>query len=237
MLTPTNDYNVVLSTTVLRRRTSNMGGCIDNLYSPLSPNAPRYFKNQCYQQCFVEQVVGKCKCFPQFYYRNQDRHGPVRIDGEPVNITDYCWKDKMICLNNAKKNYLDNNPYKACPRCREACEVTEFNYVSSSLLFPTEHSVTFLTKFRNAFQGVTEEKLRKDYLMVNFYFNRMEVNYETESQFFTIINVLTYFGGCLGLFLGASVLSFGEVIQQAVSSKCTGKKMKRLKNFHLSLKC
>lgn len=116
----------------------------------------------------------------------------------------------MPCMNRAKKFYVDNNPDKACPSCKEACIETQYNYVMSSFLYPPEQSVSFLSNTYN----VSEEKLRKDFLFVNFMFNSMQLTQETESQHFTLVDLCIYFGSMIGLFLGASIMSFGEVFQQ-----------------------
>uniref|UniRef100_A0A915HY92 Uncharacterized protein n=1 Tax=Romanomermis culicivorax TaxID=13658 RepID=A0A915HY92_ROMCU len=218
---PGFDTNVVLKPTVFNRRTSNLGRCSDFVFLHLNPEATKYFKSACYQQCFTEYVWKQCKCFPTTAYRNQK---DVYINKEKVNITKFCWGESMTCLLYAEEHFLQNNPDAACPICEEPCIDTKYEFEVSSLLFPSDHLAEMYAEELHT----KVELLEDNFVVVNFHYESMNMRVIDETQAFTLLDLFTYFGGIIGLFLGMSIMSLAEVLHQI---RITAKKKMREKRM------
>lgn len=233
---PGFDINVVVKPTLFYRKTSDLGRCMDDIFLYMTPEMHgTYYKSQCYQQCFYEQVVKNCSCLPPAAYRNQNKgKGPFTINDIPTNLTNdnWCWGNKMICMSRVEEHYLQNNPDAACPLCKEPCYETKFDFEISSLLFPSDH----LAELYAEELGTQVSMLNDNYLLVNFHFESMNMRVIDETQAFTLLDLFTYFGGILGLFLGMSVMSIAEVFHQMrISAQVYLKKRRQAKEMNSSL--
>ena len=114
------------------------------------------------------------------------------------------------------KNFEESNCSKYCPH---ECNSQSYSVVSSfsqfsSLAYALE-KMKYLTKqgILTEIMNMTAEKIKKSFLAVNVYykdFSYSVVSQQPKTQLFDLISKI---GGLLGLFVGMSLLSFGELLE------------------------
>lgn len=207
-LKPGYKHSVVLEPTIWRKKTETLGRCSSFMDSPLYPGTKTYLKEDCFLQCYNRKVIDQCQCLPL----NMVASGHLNITDKPLKI---CWGVSSSCVKTIRDLVLDIGMQKLCPQCKEQCFYREFKSLISDMKFPQQ---TFLSQnLINEFT-MSMEEMQKNILLVNFYFKDVVVKVIEESQAVTDLDLFMSIGGKSTLFLGMSVLSFGEVLLNIVLS-------------------
>ncbi|XP_060072201.1 degenerin mec-10-like [Ylistrum balloti] len=202
----------------INRLGGNYGNCEDSV---LQDNGMVYSQTFCLNTCVNLNVIDQCECLPNtldyaFYKPEYDR-------------LEYCESEdfeKMVCQFDIEKQQLDGTLNCDCPT---PCSEVLYTKTLSSRTWPhDEYLRQFLMAkvcaknmtsaseaceiYKKDSKNFITESVVDNFLAVNIYFE--DVNYEviTESAKYDEFQVLASIGGNLGLFVGASVLSFVEVI-------------------------
>jgi hypothetical protein len=110
-------------------------------------------------------------------------------------------------------DYLDNVCYPLCPL---ECASTEYKTSTSLNQYPTNSYANVLAKRNQITLYSTDtysEPLKENCLKVNIYFEALSYTSTSEVASIDQITFISNVGGLFGLFLGATVLSFLEIIE------------------------
>ncbi|XP_034488710.1 pickpocket protein 19 [Drosophila innubila] len=170
----------------------------DEIMDPLYKNLPGfvYWRGNCRSRCHQEYVVKLCNCSPSLFF-------PIHKDD---NFTD-CKASEFKCLYDHRmtfsverlaleSEYVDDvyTDSMTCD-CLNSC---------SQLVYDTIHSSSAMDD--------TEIDKEMDSIHIDVFFQSpWFIKYQTHMRF-TFVELLASFGGIIGLFLGASLLSAIEVI-------------------------
>lgn len=108
------------------------------------------------------------------------------------------------------KAFRADSPSLYCPECIEPCYVTKYSALLTYRKFPVFNELSYYQKMLNTSLNLTQ--FRKSFLAVDFSFDSMTRLTVVEMQAITIEDLLKYIGGVIGLFMGMSFMSFGEIL-------------------------
>ena len=190
-----------------------------------------YSFTECKNICTHRLIRGKCGCFPTIY--------KVRRNYTALNETS-CGYDTFKTENNnmmaCQKEYLKDietrlNYANDC-NCHPPCEDIKYSTTLSQSGFPSENSMTSFWKTlleqnpnkerlkafkhyqtfvsENASMDTMSTWTQKHFLRLTVYANSKTVTIKQEIPMYTLINLLSQIGGCLGLWLGISIITIIE---------------------------
>lgn len=204
--------NVAIKVTNVRRFTAHLGKCTDFQFLPLYPSATVYYKEACYLDCFAQFTYDQCGCYP-FYGPLEPSsvlRGLFKVPEEQSILA--CYSHHVFCMKAIWKRFIASYSKENCSICVDPCVDTLYSLEISNHHFPADYSVPILDQVFGI--NKTLDEWRRNYLMINFYIQGLHVISIEESQEVTLLDLYADIGGILGLFLGMSILSFGEVFHQ-----------------------
>lgn len=172
--------------------TASLGRCVDFRHLDLYPNASIYFKEACYLECFTRYVYDHCRCVPAY---GPPRANYILADELGIKYVNVCFADTILCMKQYERMFLDTGLDDLCNKCNDPCNKTEYDFQISYSYFPSVESYAF---YKNLSQTTTLEEMRKNYIMANFYVENMLINVITETQAFTVDQLVGDMGGQLG---------------------------------------
>ncbi len=159
-------------------------------------------KDLCLQTCFLLKMYEVCGDVLDYYrpflpldeYPKQSWH----MEAEP-------------CYEKLSKLYRANN----C-NCRLPCYEELYEVDTSHSPWPQKWQAKYYSQMLAERLGVKNrsfsfEEIKKRLIKVSFYYENLVVETHTERERYTFESIVSDFGGQMGLFLGASVLSLVEV--------------------------
>ncbi|KAH8312291.1 hypothetical protein KR044_010103 [Drosophila immigrans] len=162
-----------------------------NPYYPYADGDLPYSRHNCIATCLQQSVLKHCKCtMPLFLPAIENTRECGVMDIECI----YRHADIFGYVKNGKKQdqfIKDPRRGQRC-RCQDSCNTLEYNMLLN--VRELEHS--------NATKRIRTEV---------YYGQRVITKIETELQY-TFTDLVAGFGGILGLYVGASALSFAELI-------------------------
>lgn len=198
-LSPGFSTNIVIKPTIYDRRTEKLHRCVSSVASKLSALKPKkYVQLACFAECIIFNTYKRCGCSNSFY---EEFKSIEKVVPKSCNTP----KD-MLCMKETVWNMVYTNLYETCDHCKLPCKETQYEYqMSSSLLRP--HVV------KESFK-LDDSTILKNYVLVRFSLESMTTLICTETEAYTITELITYLGGIAGLFLGMSFVSFYEIFHQ-----------------------
>lgn len=199
---PGYKMTISLRTVKFIRNTEHLDKCHGPQY--IVNNTKVYYKTICFVLCHTMIVFRNCGCFPNYIEGTEIFFGTnLNI---PLSAIHLCTEiAQALCMRN--KYFLENLHFM-CPFCtRDACVETRYDQVITLSYFPRP---SFADNFSTE-AAYDISQMRKNYVLINVFFEDMNVLYVIESQEFTIINLIMYYGGYTVLFMGISFMSFWEI--------------------------
>lgn len=207
-LTPGFDVSITIKPVVIHRNTEHLGICKKFIYLYLNPNATTYSHNVCYIQCGTEFVFKHCHCFPP--YGDQFTKGAaLALNVERKNIK-ICSANDLSCIKNLEPEMWKLNYEQSCGYCKQPCDEKRYDYQLTTLRLPSADR--FVSIYGDGYRNVNDTEIAKNFIQANFYFETMQSTFIDETQLITTLDLITYFGGIIGLFLGMSFVSVIEII-------------------------
>jgi hypothetical protein len=182
-----------------------------------------YREKDCIDLCYTEEVIRKCSCYSKLIL--------------PSDLTNYFGDtsikpcitlEQIACDYDAFQYFFEN--FKSLKKqkcfCPEECDRVAYEVSVSFANYPIDSYAKILHKKfmeRNGQNNNTtkidhlkeEENLKnfkKNILSLSIYYDLMEYKSITEVAVFSQYDLLSMFGGTLGLFLGFSFFSFFELM-------------------------
>ena len=206
---------------VVNRKGSPYGSCTENwpeslmLDEAFKKKWPKYTQESCIKKCVSNEVLRKCMC--------DDTYGGI--------WTDQCkWHDQTSS-ECRKQIYSDFKSGSLTCDCPPSCYTTEYKVKQSRSSWPSKQYSPFfaskmleseskkIVKYMSNLINVSHsaEEIKKD-IQENFV--RLEIFYEAlnfamikEKAEYDMWDVLTDFGGNIGLWLGWSVFALFELLE------------------------
>jgi hypothetical protein len=162
-----------------------------------------YRQKDCFDLCHSQYIINTCKL------------------SAPLKFT---WEidphDKFDCARKEYSNFLKKNINEFCKKdCPLECNSIEYDVKVTSTKFPNFKYGKYLinnpkvkSKYPNGY-NITLEDLRESLLSFSIYYTDFKYTYISQYPKMRFVDFLSNFGGLLGLFVGMSFLSFGELIQ------------------------
>ena len=134
------------------------------------------------------------------------------------NNNDQKFKD---CINKKVQNFFNNNDVqKDCSTfCPLECDTFYFQIENSFSQFPSlNEAQTLLNKssIRSLYPSgynITYEDLKNSFTSISVYYDDLSYTAITEDAKMSQVDLVSNLGGLLGLFIGLSFLSFGEILE------------------------
>ena len=166
--------------------------CIDDSgvyrpkYGQLDIYAKSYNREACQLDCMLEMSSLDCNC---------------SFSREP-----YCHlSDFYSCFQDGVKSY-----FSKC-NCPYPCKYTEYEATLSTLALPTPTYINRVTEWN--LTHTTSDAIKENAILLKVYFPDLQITKITQYQAYTSFELISNLGGQLGLFLGASLITMGELIE------------------------
>lgn len=163
----------------------------------------KYSVQGCMYSCLAEAQKDKCKC----------TEGKFPVGGEIcLNVTE------LQCVQEQQKRY-DNDELGCSRRCPQPCQQMSFRTSMSNSAWAQsyEKQVQAMmrregdTNFKN--MGNDKDTLRQNFLRIKIYFEELNMEKITYSEYYAFENLMSDVGGQLGLWIGVSFITVAEVIK------------------------
>jgi hypothetical protein len=215
-LSPNTETNIVISREEKHKLSAPYSQCDilqssnSSLYDLVKSKGYDYTQSDCLVQCYLKTMIEKCGCYDAMKISYFDHAKPcshfLKLE---------CVDSSLIGLSVWNSEYIDEFCYPLCPL---ECASTEYKTSISINQFPTTTYADFLAK-RGLVSDIVysaekfSQPLEKLILKVNIYFDSLTYTSITEVASIDQITFISNIGGLLGLFLGATVLSFLELVE------------------------
>lgn len=206
-LQPGRSYSILLKPINYRRKTEHLGLCKSEMSIPNIGVNGNYLNSVCFLLCYIRYIYTKCYCLPVIVGNN----APMINKIFGLNST-ICLIQNIQCFSSYTEKFLQIYQTGICTHCKPQCSETLYDTLISETIFPSDN---LLQEFhRELREDINGTDLRKNYLLINLYFESMNFETVTESQEFTFLDLLMYIGGNLCLFLGVSfIIAFEPAYQ------------------------
>ncbi|CAJ0944289.1 unnamed protein product, partial [Mesorhabditis belari] len=184
----------------ISRLPSPYGDCVKNgkdenfIYT-----TKEYSTEGCQRSCVQQHFVKKCGCGDPRYPRWNHSHS-CPVDDEL----------KRKCLHRETEYAAKNIEKLKCKKCRQPCSQQVFSISYSASRWPAT-----LANRNDCPKGLNEQQclnyLREQGAMIEVFFEQLNYEALQESEAYGWINLLSDFGGQLGLWMGVSVITISEV--------------------------
>lgn len=202
-VSPGSELLISIRSVQFTRYTEHLNKCHSPQYSVFN-GTKVYYKTICFILCHSMIVYEKCGCFPNWVegmeiFFSTNLHVPLQNVKLCHNVT------QVLCL---RRKDIVQDLHVLCPYCKDACVETTYEQTISLSRFP---SPLVGKKLASEFSTNMSE-LKKNYMLLNVYFEDMYILNVVEYQDLSVINLIMYYGGYTLLFMGISFMSFWEII-------------------------
>ncbi|XP_065195241.1 amiloride-sensitive sodium channel subunit beta-like isoform X2 [Sycon ciliatum] len=173
-----------------------------------SSNATTYTKWGCLRECLAEHMLRECKCVDATY-----------IDKDARLCHAYNHPEQANCLAEVDRQFKTD---LICQDCEDPCRSVIFRKSISSERWPSKQYEPALfarlaEENRTIDDDVVTAKIRDNYIQAVVYFEEFNFQTVTQRPALEIVDLLSYIGGTIGLFVGVSALSILEFLDIIVN--------------------
>ncbi|XP_072040591.1 acid-sensing ion channel 1C-like isoform X3 [Amphiura filiformis] len=154
-----------------------------------------YTLSGCFIECRLQYIIQACNC------------KPVRYPGNFPVCSPY---ESTTCVSQVLQD-LTSGSNGSCD-CTVPCHYEEFR---TSVSYATYPSVSAGVDTQSKY-GVDVDYQRENLVLVDVYYEELNFQLVNQTKAMTLPSLISDVGGNLGLFLGASLLTIGEVIDYII---------------------
>ncbi len=163
-----------------------------------------YRQVDCFDLCMAQNILDKCNISQSLGFMWEIRSGT-----------------KINCTRKERENFLNTDIYSKCtPLCPKECDSIDYNIEVMTSKYPTEEYAKVLLNdpkimklYSDYNRSITINDLRESMVQLSVYYMSFEYTEISQTVKISLIDSVSNFGGLLGLFIGASFLTFGEFIE------------------------
>ncbi|XP_071950423.1 acid-sensing ion channel 1-like [Antedon mediterranea] len=152
----------------------------------------QYTLSGCYIECRLDRIFTECQCRPIRYPGNATECTPKQ--------TNSCAKDVLERLKSGKLPECD---------CPVPCKYTTFDTSVNYASIPNKNVEADL----KTLYGSESEYIKENFILLDVYYEELNFQEYKQNAAMTFSALLSDIGGQLGLFIGASVITFAELGQ------------------------
>ena len=197
------------------------------LNSDFKQKWPKYDRETCLFFCVENAMASRCQCIDSYETNYSINSGINNASNYYCDPTD---KVQSECRQNIYRDFKSNN--LSCSRCPQGCKTTSFSQQQSMSPWPTENfSPFFVSKMlksnservvsyvedvvsnANISQSTLSASVRRNFARLEVYYETLNFEKMSESPGYEIVDLLSDFGGNIGLWIGWSVLALFEILQ------------------------
>ena len=189
-----------------------------------------YSFTECKNICIHQIIMDECGCFPT-KYRVRRNYTAIGMPNCGHDIHKTRNKDMLTCQEYYLKNIETRLNYAVDCNCHPPCEDTKYSITISQSGFPSENSIISFWKriledpkkkdlkaYKN-YQKLKEVNTSTDdlikwthkhFLRLTVYANSKTVTVKEQIPMYTFIDLMSQIGGCLGLWVGISIITIVE---------------------------
>ncbi|KAL5012169.1 hypothetical protein ScPMuIL_010720 [Solemya velum] len=174
-----------------------------------------YSRMACISECDINRVVEMCGC---------------RFFLDPGDEAICSLVDTRFCYIREQRSAVMSREYRENCSCPNTCSETKYATTTSYSKFGSDFINSVL---RSKHLLPDDEHVRNNFLDVRIYYDSLMETETVQVPELTIEGILGNFGGLMGLFLGASLLSVSEVLELIFLlfyQRCQGSKEEGDKN-------
>jgi hypothetical protein len=209
-LSPNTETNIVVSREDLKKLSTPYSECDilqsndSSLRDLINSKGFDYKQSDCLEQCFQMIMIEQCG----YYDLSKISYFSDAVGRDTINSCAF-----RVQQNLSDIDFLNENCYPLCPL---ECASSELKTSTSLNEYPSSNLAIFVAKnlISNLYsQSTFSRPLEKNILKVNIFFDSLSYTSITEVPSIDQITFISNIGGLLGLFLGATVLSFLELVE------------------------
>lgn len=163
----------------------------------------RYSVQGCMYSCLARAQLDQCNC----------TQGKFPLGGSICLNT-----SEVKCIQEQQERY-DNDDLGCSAKCPQPCSQMSFRTSMSNSAWATNYEkqiqAMMLRESDTNFQGMGKSKdtLRLNFLRIKIYFEELNMEKITYSEYYAVENLMSDVGGQLGLWIGVSVITVAEVFK------------------------
>ncbi|CAG5120687.1 unnamed protein product [Candidula unifasciata] len=161
-------------------------------------NGSFYSYDNCMEQCHSYTASLACSCYSHLLYVPNLRR---------------CTVGDLFCFAGVRENLTAADC--DCPR---PCSFVHYSTTLSASQIPSRVSADFLTKLVNVSSAA---ELRDNYLEIRVYLDTMMLRHERHEGQYNFSSIFAFLGGQMGFFIGASLITLGEILEAILLSVYT----------------
>jgi hypothetical protein len=164
-----------------------------------------YRQVDCFDLCMAQNILDKCNISQSLGFVWE------------INPRD----SELDCTRRERENFLNTDIYSKCtPLCPKECDSIDYDIEVMTSKYPTEEYAKVLLNdpkimklYSDYNRSITINDLRESMVQLSVYYMSFEYTEISQTVKISLIDSVSNFGGLLGLFIGASFLTFGEFIE------------------------
>ncbi|XP_039269329.2 acid-sensing ion channel 1-like [Styela clava] len=167
-----------------------------------------YTKTEAEQRCYQNLSKKHCRCTPPSYIVDKSNN---ICNGSSLALCMYDVKwmpDTNMSISNNINTEVITKSWQKCSQ-QPSCKASKYKTALSSVVWPSLPDVHLYEKELN----MTKEMISSDFQVLDIYYPEMKYINVKEVTLIYFTNLLSKFGGTMGLFLGASILTMMELIE------------------------
>ena len=209
VLLPGHEMNLILSKEIVNKLADPYNKCLvygDNqhirheyssYFKLTTKNNSTYNRVSCYESCQSSIIFQRCNSSKLLYAES------VCIRKESEQIL------KEIELSG----FCD----MACPfECYKVAFNIEKEDIDYKFLSKHNFALESVRQGDTSLANKTDEQILSRVLNINLFFQSFQYSYVTESPAYSVVDLVGYIGGLLGLYLGISIISVFEILEAVV---------------------
>jgi hypothetical protein len=182
-----------------------------HLFLATISNNKTYSQANCVNLCLQQIIINKCRCY------NADFE---KLNGEiPCDAF-----EKSQCLVEAYDEYMKNMKKLCLPYCPLECDHQIYQKTITFTKYPTRKYAEQLlltnpfiqSKIYSSNRTISYELIKESVLSFNIYYEDLSYVEYRQSPKTRPADLISNIGGIVGVFIGASFLSFVEIVECAI---------------------
>jgi hypothetical protein len=178
----------------------------------LAKTKSSYRQKDCFDLCQTQYIIKSCNL----------TSSPLGFPWE-LDFRNFSTKKYFDCAKKEYENFIAKNINGFCSLdCPLECNTIDFNIDVMTSSFPNENYAKELmnnSKIKSKYPAgynITLEDLSKSLVQFSVYYKNFDYTLVSQTPKHELVDCVSNFGGLLGLFVGMSFLSFGELIEALV---------------------
>ena len=192
----------------------------------LAKTKSSYRQKDCFDLCQTQYIIKSCNL----------TSSPLGFPWE-LDFGNFSTKIYFDCAAKEYGNFITKNIHEFCKLdCPLECNSIDFNIEVMTSLFPNENYAKELmnnSKIKSKYPAgynITLEDLSKSLVQFSVYYKNFDYTLVSQTPKQELVDCVSNFGGLLGLFVGMSFLSFGELIEALVEVLIIAFEKNKVKN-------